>query len=81
MRTEVDIIYQDSGAIIFESSFRKFPSIAIQGDTLGLLAVQMQQAHEMIQLNDVDDELLFLIENVTSELNGLNQLYRKYGER
>jgi hypothetical protein len=34
MKAEIEVVYQDSTAIIFESVLRAYPSLAIQGDKL-----------------------------------------------
>lgn len=74
-------MYQDSTAIIFESDLRGYPSLAIQGDKLGLLAIRAREAYELVGRGEVNEDSLFLLEQVAETLDYLNNLYKQYGSR
>jgi hypothetical protein len=81
MKAEIEVVYQDSTAIIFESALRGYPSLAIQGDKLALLASRAQEAHELIRRGEVNEDSLYLLERVVETLTSLNDLYRQHGDR
>ncbi|UQN05350.1 hypothetical protein [Deinococcus sp. QL22] len=81
MKAEIEVVYQDSTAIIFESDLRGYPSLAIQGDKLGLLAIHAREAYELIGQGEVNEDSLYLLERVAETLSYLNDLYKQYGQR
>ncbi|MDP9765174.1 DUF6959 family protein [Deinococcus enclensis] len=81
MKAEIEVVYQDSTAIIFESVLRTYPSLAIQGDKLALLTSHAQDAHELIRRGEVNEDSLYLLERVVETLSFLNDLYRQHGDR
>lgn len=81
MKAEIEVVYQDATAIIFESALRGYPSVAIQGDKLALLASHAQEGQELIRRGEVNEDSLYLLERVVETLTSLNDLYRQHGDR
>jgi len=73
--------WASSSAIIFESALRGYPSLAIQGDKLALLAYRVQDACEMIRQGEANEDILELLEPVAETLGYLNDLYKQHGDR
>ncbi len=78
MNSEIEVLHQDGTAIVFRLSLRKYPSIAVQGDTLFLLSGRMTELMESNKLKDIDEESQFLLEYVESMLKYLLNTYDKY---
>lgn len=81
MNIDIKVVYQDSTAIIFESPLRTYPSLAIQGDRVALLAIRTQEVLDSLRRGEISEESLDLLENVANTLTYLDQLYREHGER
>ncbi|GGJ36976.1 DUF6959 family protein [Deinococcus roseus] len=81
MKTEVEILYHESDGIVFKSALRRFPSIALQGDTLSLLYFNIEELKEMIDANNIDiDEASYLIDRIYNVVGRLNDIYNQFGE-
>lgn len=78
MNAEIEVIHQDGTAIIFISKLRKYPSIAIQGDTLSLLSGRMTELMESGKFKDIDEDSQFLLEYVESTLKHLLDTYDRF---
>ncbi len=70
---EVKILDASSNATVVQLSWRKFPGIVIQGDSLSILLSQIEYVKK--HLGDRDEELLGEIENLYDQLKGLSVHY------
>lgn len=81
MTKEMTVLYADSSAIIFESDLRRFPSIAIQGDKLGLLAYHVSELQKALASTPLDDDSREHLDYIANLAAHLNSLYKEHATK
>lgn len=81
MKVEIDVLYSGSDTIIFESPLRGYPSLTLQGDTVGLLSAHARKLHLVLEKLQLDEEALESIEYIDSLFHHLNTRYKQFGSK
>lgn len=78
---EVEVFYRDSGTWVFQRSDRGYPSISIQGDSLGLLLSRVESLKKQLESGQWNEESEYDLEFVRDRLLGLWTTYQQHGLR
>lgn len=76
---EIEVLHRDSFSWVFQRTDRGAPSISIQGDSLSILASQVEDALKAIREGKWDEDVEYELEAASNTLEYMWQVYRKYG--